>query len=53
MLGLGGRDVTKKTINKCFDLVAVGTEKGRAIAGDDVFWPDENTELWNSWKVGE
>lgn len=53
ILGLGGRDVTKKTINKCFDLIAIGTEKGRAIAGDDVFWPDENTELWNSWKGGE
>jgi len=53
ILGLGGRDVTKKTINKCFDLIVVNTEKGRVVAGDDVFWPDANTELWNSWKGGE
>lgn len=53
ILGLGGRDVTKNTIFKCYDQVASLADGSPATAGGDVFWPDENTEVWNTWKVGE
>lgn len=47
ILGLGGRDVTKKTIKSCFDML----EKPPAV-DRDVFWPDENVRLLKTWKVG-
>lgn len=50
ILGLGGRDVTIKTIGKCFEILEQNESGFRA--GRDVFWPDENTELLSTWKVG-
>jgi pyruvate ferredoxin oxidoreductase alpha subunit len=53
ILGLGGRDVTVATIRKCFDrMQSYGPGKGPE-PGRDVMWPDENTLLWETWKVGE
>lgn len=50
ILGLGGRDITKDTIKKCF--VTLEQNPDGFVAGEDVFWPDENAELLKIWKVG-
>lgn len=53
ILGLGGRDVSKATLSKCFAKLQE-LEKGyRPEPGRDVFWPDANEELLKTWKVGE
>ncbi len=52
ILGLGGRDVTKKTVYKCFEQVKTWKD-AQASDGNDVFWPDENTKVWDTWGVGE
>lgn len=46
ILGIGGRDITPVMIEKCFDNLISNDTSIR----DDVFWPGENTELWNTWK---
>ncbi len=50
--GLGGRDVTLKTIQRCFDQLVRFDELNRPPAGQDVFWPDANEPLWKTWKQG-
>lgn len=47
ILGIGGRDITIDMISKCVDTIT-GEDCGR----NDVFWPGENTELWNAWRGG-
>lgn len=47
IVGLAGRDVTPETIHKAF-----ATVMDEACTGKDVFWPDENTELWQTWQEG-
>lgn len=48
IVGLGGRDVTPATITKAFDIVM----DENAQSENDVFWPDENTALWQAWRGG-
>lgn len=46
ILGLGGRDVTTSTINQCFMTLMGQTDSPEA----EIYWPDENLEIWNVWK---
>ena len=48
ILGIGGRDVTIKMLSKCVDTIIAKTD-----SRNDIYWPGENTELWNTWKGGE
>jgi pyruvate ferredoxin oxidoreductase alpha subunit len=48
IVGLAGRDVTLATIGKAFDVVMDSS----ATSDNDVFWPDENTKLWQAWEGG-
>ncbi len=53
ILGLGGRDVTVSTIKRCFHKMQDYGPGNGPEPGRDVMWPDENTSLWETWKVGE
>lgn len=48
IVGLAGRDVTPATIRKSFNIVM----DENAQSENDVFWPDENTALWQAWRGG-
>jgi pyruvate ferredoxin oxidoreductase alpha subunit len=52
ILGLGGRDVTQKTIKTCFNQLMELDSENPPEPGKDVFWPDENVKLIKTWKVG-
>lgn len=52
IVGLGGRDVTREIVGKCFDNVMNLDEEVKPGI-NDVFWPGENTELWNTWTGGK
>lgn len=53
VVGLGGRDVTKGTVNNCYNkLIELGTGK-YPLPGEDVIWPDANAALLAKWKVGD
>ncbi len=45
ILGLGGRDVTSKTVKACF------AEMTELDAGKEIYWPDENAKLLKTWNL--
>jgi pyruvate ferredoxin oxidoreductase alpha subunit len=53
ILGLGGRDVTKTTIKTCYEKIMQYDSEAPPEPGEDVFWPDQNTQILDVWKVGE
>jgi len=46
ILGIGGRDITIPMIEKCFKTLI----EDKKDAESDVYWPGENSALWNTWK---
>lgn len=46
IVGLGGRDVTTDTIEACFATIIDADETDT----QELYWPDENQELWSVWK---
>lgn len=53
ILGLGGRDISKKTINACFAKLREYDTGKHPFPGQDVFWPDANLPLLGAWHLGE
>ncbi len=51
IVGLGGRDVTVKTLENCFQEMEKYNPKNHPVPGHDVCWPDANIPLWETWKV--
>ena len=45
ILGLGGRDVTSKTVKACF------AELTELDVGKEIYWPDENAKLLKTWNL--
>lgn len=52
IVGLGGRDVTLKTIAACYERMSQLSSNDPPAPGQDVFWPDESTELLKVWQLG-
>ena len=53
ILGLGGRDISKKTIKSCFAKLRECKPGEYSFPGQDVFWPDANLPLLEAWHLGE
>lgn len=49
IVGLGGRDVTLKTLERCF--FEMEEASGAAAVSNPVRWPDANSELIKAWGV--
>ena len=52
IVGLGGRDVTLKTVAACYDKMNQLASEAPPAPGKDVFWPDESIELLKVWQIG-
>lgn len=51
IVGLGGRDVTQATIEKCFEALIRVADAGYTYR--HIHWPDENAQLLSTWGVGD
>jgi pyruvate ferredoxin oxidoreductase alpha subunit len=53
IVGLGGRDVSHRTIRTCFERLFLASDKEALGTEGELQWPDENEKLLKTWEVGK
>ncbi len=53
IVGLGGRDVSHRTIRTCFERLFLASHQDALCTEGELQWPDENDKLLETWGVGK